>query len=52
MIVQSNDLDPIKWDDVVFNDSDDDELISVRLKSFGLYKGRNECFAEDKQRIS
>ena len=51
-IIIFNDSDPVKWDDVVFNDSDDDELISVRKMALGLYKGRNEYFTEDKQRIS
>ena len=51
-LIISNDSDPVKWDDVVFNDSDDDELISVRKIVLVLYQGRNEYFIEDKQRIS
>lgn len=51
-LIISNDSDPVKWDDVVFNDSDDDELISVRKIALVLYQGRNEYFIEDKQRIS
>ena len=36
MILQYKDSDPVKWDDVVFNDSDDDELISVQIGIYGL----------------
>ena len=39
--------DPVKWEDVVFHESDDDELITVMQRVFALCAGRDECCVED-----
>ena len=40
-------IDPVKWEDVVFHESDDDELITVSQYGFKLLTGRDECCVED-----
>ena len=40
-------IDPVKWEDVVFHESDDDELITVSQHGFKLPSGRDKCCIED-----
>ena len=40
-------IDPIKWDDVLFNESDDDELINVIIYYIINYLGGSFSISKD-----
>lgn len=47
MLGSTDFVDPVKWEDVVFHESDDDELITVIQLVSELWAGRNKCCVED-----